>query len=332
MKTIYLDDNTREHAACVATIGMFDGIHLGHRFVISHLCHVAHERGLLSCVVTFDRHPRQVVGRSSSGKLLTTLDERLLLLSKTGVDVCVVLPFTEAMAALTAREFMLHVLQEQLGVSVLLTGYDNRFGHRTEQNWHEGFDDYVSYGHSIGMEVQALPPAATTGTAGRPASSSLIRQLLAEGDVAAANEQLGLPYFLTGTVVSGEHIGTDLGFPTANLTVAPDKLVPAPGVYAVYVRLANSVEQKHGMMNIGHRPTFDGQETTLEVNIFRFGGNLYGQQLHVAFIDRIRAERRFDSPEELAHQLRTDAITAESLLLPTDSTRRPPMPFDTNEH
>lgn len=325
MKTIYLNNDTHECDACVATIGMFDGVHLGHRFVINHVCHEAHKRGLLSCIVTFDCHPRQVIGDGPAPSL-TTLDERLLLLSRTDVDVCVVLPFTREMAALSAHGFMQHVLKEQLGVSTLLTGYDNRFGHRTEDNWNEGFNDYVSYGRDLGIEVLGLPAAPIS----TQASSSIIRQLLADGDVAAANERLGYPYFLTGKVVNGEHIGTDLGFPTANLEIKPDKLTPAPGVYAVRVRLEASVEQKHGMMNIGHRPTFDGQQTTLEVNIFRFEGNLYGQQMNISFIDRIRPEQRFDSPEALTEQLRADAKTAEQILIPTDSTRRPEIVINNN--
>ena len=320
MKTIYLNNDTHEQVACVAAIGMFDGVHLGHRFVINHVCHEAHKRGLLSCIITFDRHPKQVIqaenamGTNFTGQL-TTLDERLLLLSRTDVDVCVVLPFTQQMAALSARDFMQHVLKEQLCVNTLLIGYDNRFGH-PQPNHRETFEDYQRYGHELGIDVVALRAAGNV-------SSSTVRCLLAEGDVAAANERLGYPYFLTGTVVNGEHIGTNLGFPTANLETAPDKLIPAPGVYAVRVRLEASVEQKHGMMNIGERPTFDGQQTTLEVNIFRFWGDLYGQQMSISFIDRIRPEQRFDSPEALAEQLRKDAEAAEHLLIPTDSTRRP---------
>lgn len=320
MKTIYLNNDTHEQAACVATIGMFDGVHSGHRFVINHVCHEAHKRGLLSCIITFDRHPKQVTqagdatGTGFTGQL-TTLDERLLLLSRTDVDICVVLPFTREMATLSARDFMQHVLKEQLCVNTLLTGYDNRFGHPLPDR-RETFEDYQRYGRELGIDVVSLCAAGTV-------SSSIVRRLLAEGDVAAANEQLGYPYFLTGTVVNGRHIGTDLGFPTANLEIAPDKLLPAPGVYAVRVRLEASVEQKHGMMNIGHRPTFNGQKTTLEVNIFRFEGDLYGQQMSISLIDRIRPEQRFDSPEALTEQLRKDAEIAEQLLIPTDSTRRP---------
>jgi riboflavin kinase/FMN adenylyltransferase len=279
----------------VATIGMFDGVHRGHQFVLQHVADEARQRSLQSMAITFDK---------SGPQMLTPLDQKRLLLTKTGIDRIEVLTFNEALKQMTAREFMEQELRDRLGVKVLLTGYDNRFGH----NRTEGFEDYVRYGKELGIEVLQLPQEGEI-------SSSIIRQLVIEGDIHKANELLGNPYTILGSVEHGEHIGTKLGYPTANLVLVDKcQLIPAAGVYAVKIRLENSVEWKHGMMNIGMRPTFDGQHQTLEVNVFRLKENLYGQQLQVAFIERLRGEQRFDSIEALKTQLRQDAIEAERIL------------------
>ena len=279
----------------VATIGMFDGVHRGHQFVLQHVADEARQRGLQSMAITFDK---------SGPQMLTPLDQKRLLLTKTGIDRIEVLTFNEALKQMTAREFMEQELRDRLGVKVLLTGYDNRFGH----NRTEGFEDYVRYGQELGIEVLQLPQEGEI-------SSSIIRQLIVDGDIHKANELLGNPYTILGSVEHGEHIGTKLGYPTANLVLVDKcQLIPAAGVYAVKIRLENSVEWKHGMMNIGMRPTFDGQHQTLEVNVFRLKENLYGQQLQVAFIERLRGEKRFDSIEALKEQLRQDAIEAERIL------------------
>lgn len=279
----------------VATIGMFDGVHRGHQFVLQHVADEARQRGLQSMAITFDK---------SSPQTLTPLDQKRLLLTKTGIDRIEVLTFNDALKQMTAREFMERELRDRLNVKVLLTGYDNRFGH----NRTEGFDDYVRYGQELGIEVLQLPQEGEI-------SSSIIRQLVSDGDIHQANELLGNPYTILGSVEHGEHIGTKLGYPTANLVLVDQcQLVPAAGVYAVKIRMENSVEWKHGMMNIGVRPTFDGQHQTLEVNVFRLKENLYGQQLQVAFVERLRGEQRFDSIEALKEQLRQDAIEAERIL------------------
>ena len=279
----------------VATIGMFDGVHRGHQFVLQHVADEARQRGLQSMAITFDK---------SGPQTLTPLDQKRLLLTKTGIDRIEVLTFNDALKQMTAREFMERELRDRLNVKVLLTGYDNRFGH----NRTEGFDDYVCYGQELGIEVLQLPQEGEI-------SSSIIRQLVIDGDIHQANELLGNPYTILGSVGPGEHIGTKLGYPTANLVLVDQcQLVPAAGVYAVKIRMENSVEWKHGMMNIGVRPTFDGQHQTLEVNVFRLKENLYGQQLQVAFVERLRGEQRFDSIEALKEQLRQDAIEAERIL------------------
>ena len=309
MKTIYynIDDKRKVAAAsaemqqpCVATIGFFDGLHRGHQFLIGHLVATARREGLASTVITFDEHPRKVLQSDYQPEMLCTLDSKLLLLSKTEVDNAVVLHFDRQMAALTAREFMQQVLCDHLNVRKLFIGYDHRFGH----NRKETFDDYVRYGKEMGIEVVKSEAFRIDGV---NISSSVIRAFLKEGEVELANRCLGYPYTIIGKVVNGYHEGRKLGFPTANLDISHfGQLIPAPGVYAVRVRMEHSVAMMRGMMNIGCRPTFGGTQMTLEAHIFNFEGDIYGQLLVVSFVKRIRGERKFGSPEELAEQLSED--------------------------
>lgn len=273
----------------VATIGMFDGVHRGHQFVLRHVVDEAQRRGLHSMAVTFDRQ---------GAPTLTPLADKLRLMAQCGIERTEVLTFDDALKQLTARQFMADVLQARYDVRVLMIGYDNRFGH----NRAEGFDDYVRYGRELGMDVLQLPAEGTV-------CSSMIRQLLTNGDVAAVAEALGYAYTISGRVAHGEHVGTQMGFPTANLV--PDcatQLLPAPGVYAVRVGTHG------GMMNIGTRPTFDGHQQTLEVNIFDFDDDLYGREISVSFVQRLRDEKYFDSPEALIHQLQIDSQQAKHIL------------------
>ncbi len=291
----------------VATIGFFDGVHYGHRFLIDRVIEEAQRSGMSSAVITFDRHPREVLQTDYQPDLLSTLDEKLLLLSKTHVDNTVVLHFDASLAALTAHDFMRDVLQGQLKVRKLIIGYDNRFGH----NRSEGFDDYVRYGKELGIEViradAFLPDDVRV-------SSSVIRTCLREGRVEEANRLLGYDYTIESRIVSGYQNGRKMGFPTANLDVTRcQQLLPASGVYAVLVRLKDSVGWKRGMMNIGHRPTFNGTTTSMEVNLFNFSGDLYGQELLVSFISKIRDERKFDSIDALAEQLQHDKVQINKL-------------------
>ena len=293
--------------ACVATIGFFDGVHRGHQFLIRHLVDTARQDGLASTVITFDEHPRKVLQSDYQPEMLSTLDSKLLLLSKTEVDNAVVLHFDRQMAALSAREFMQQVLHDHLNVKKLFIGYDHRFGH----NRADTFDDYVRYGEEMGIEVIKNEAFQIDGI---NISSSVIRSFLKEGEIEMANRCLGYPYTIIGKVVNGYHEGRKLGFPTANLDMSHfGQLIPAPGVYAVNARMENTVVWKHGMMNIGTRPTFNGKGITLETHIFNFDGDIYDQLLLVSFVKRIRGERKFDGPEELALQLKEDEETVLSL-------------------
>ena len=305
MIKITLNEGITDVYPSVATIGFFDGVHRGHRFLINNVVKEAASRGLLSTVVTFDRHPRQVLGSDFQPRLLSTNEEKMLLISKTGVERCVMLPFSEQMAQMTACDFMKKILRDRLGVQVLIIGYDNRFGH----NRSEGFDDYVRYGREMGIEVMSAQSFLLHGI---NVSSSVIRSFLQEGEIEMAENCLGYPYFFTGKVVKGFRVGHELGFPTANIEQDNMlKMIPSPGVYAVKVRIEGTVELKHAMMNIGTRPTFNGTQQTLEVHILNFNDDIYGKMISVAFVHKLRNERQFPSKEALSEQLVKDAQMVE---------------------
>ena len=308
MKTIFLNKRLEKAPGSVATIGVFDGVHLGHQLVIGKVLEQARQRGLVSTVITFDRSPREVLDPSFRPQLLTTLEEKSDIIASLGVDQLVVLPFTREMASLSAWDFMQQVLSDQLHVKVLFTGYDNRFGHdRTE-----GFDDYVHYGVKLGMQVLRgdveLMDGELMDGGSLAVSSSEIRRLLAdEGRVELMPRYLTRRYVLKGRVMPGEHIGHKIGYPTANLE--PDgtgKLIPAAGVYAVWAMLEGEQSPRAAMMNIHHQ--------TLEVNILGFDGDLYGQMVQVTFVERLRDELKFDSPEALAAQLEQDRDRVNEIL------------------
>ena len=285
----------------VATIGSFDGVHRGHQCLLQQVRSLADERGLKAMAITFAVSPKQVLG-SNDVVLLNSAEERLTLLRQTGMDEVPMLEFTHEMAAMSARDFMSQVLREQLGVQVLVIGYDHRFGRgRTD-----GFDDYVRYGHELGIEVVRGEACVERGEA---VSSTRIRTCIAEGRVSEASHLLGYNYKLCGTVVGGYKVGRKMGFPTANIHVKEgEKMLPADGVYAVFVRIDADGESKHvGMLNIGHRPTVNnGRERSIEVHILDFEGDLYGKSLCVEFVERLREERTFDSLDALMAQLESD--------------------------
>lgn len=309
MRTIFTDTDTTAMAPCVATIGFFDGVHRGHRYLIKSVIDCASSgQELESTVITFDRHPRQVLNMEFQPSLLSAFDEKLALLSKTGADNCVVLHFDRDMAAMSAFDFMKNVLRDRLNVKKLIMGYDNRFGH----NRAEGFDDYVDYGRELGIEVIRANAFVLNGV---NVSSSVIRTFLSGGEPDMAAMCLGYPYFLSGKVAGGYREGRKLGFPTANIEVSDKhKLIPEKGVYAVKVRIGGGALLLNGMMNIGTRPTFDGQETTMEVNIFDFEDDIYGRSVDVMFYHRLRDERKFSSVKKLAEQLSLDREAAEKAL------------------
>lgn len=287
-------------AGYVATIGFFDGVHRGHQFVIRQLNTIAFEQGLQGLVITFGEHPRKVLQPGFQPTLLTTLPEKLSRLRQNGVDACAVLDFTPEMSRMPAFDFMKHVLKEQYNVKNLLMGYDHRFGHDS----HETFDDYAAYGQQLGLQVRLLDYFADEET--NRISSSAIRRSLLGGDIVQTNRMLGYGYCFEGKVVTGFKVGRKIGFPTANLQ--PDnteKLLPSAGVYAV--RVQTEGQTYPGMLNIGKRPTLaNGDQTSIEVHIIGFEGDLYDCSLQVEFRQRIRDERKFDGIDALIAQLEQD--------------------------
>lgn len=290
-----------------ATIGFFDGVHRGHQFMIDSLTTMAHAQGRQSLVITFDRHPRQVVHADYVPQLITTTDEKLQLLHATAADRIEMLHFDAQMAQLSAYEFMRQVLHEKYGVAMLLTGYDNRFGH----NRAEGFADYVRYGEEMGMKVLQNTPIDIDGMR---VSSSLIRRLIVEGNITEASNCMGHPYSITGSVAHGFQEGRRIGFPTANIVPeSAEKLVPGNGVYATRVSVEGG-EWMPAMLNIGTNPTFQRQQTTIEAHIIGFEGDIYGRKVRVEFGRKLRDEQRFESVEALQKQLEADKKEVEKVL------------------
>ena len=271
------------------------------------MCAVAAGRGLASSVVTFPVHPRKVLQADYHPKLLTTCDEKVSLLAKTGVDYCMMLDFTPEIARLSAREFM-QLLRNKFNIHTLVIGYDHRFGH----NRSESFEDYCRYGEELNIYI-VRARAYTDGE--DKISSSVIRQLLKEGKVSQAAQFLGYNYYLDGTVVDGYKVGRKIGFPTANLQVdCSDKLIPSEGVYAVYVY----VEGKKwvGMLNIGHRPTINnGNNVSIEVNILNFSEDIYHKEMRIEFVKYLRPEEKYGTIDELIAQMHKDREETAKILL-----------------
>lgn len=288
----------------IATIGFFDGVHLGHRYLIGQVLDAAHRHEAESLVVTMYPHPQAIVNPGFQPQLLTTLDEKMCLLHEAGIDHVEVLRFDSAMSRLSAYDFMDQILHQKLGVDILAMGYDHRFGRGGGTA-----DQYQEWGSAVGIEMLHMNPLP-----GEHISSSAIRKLLMKGDVAMASRLLGRPYELCGNVVDGYKVGRKIGFPTANLQPESEKLIPATGVYAVWVMLPDGQRCK-GMLNIGNRPTLaNGDGISIEVHLLRFDGDLYNQPLKLLFVSRVRDERCFGSLEELQSQLRQDALYADDLL------------------
>lgn len=291
----------------VVTVGSFDGVHRGHQDVLGRLVARAAERRTRSVLVTFDPHPLEVVNPAVAPHLLTVGDEKLEVLAESGVDYVAVVPFTRALAALDATEFVDRVLVERFRVAHLLMGHDHAFGRNRAGNP----DVLRRLGESRGFSVEVV--SAVTAGQGQPISSTFIRRAVAGGDLASAAEGLGRPYAVGGRVVSGESRGRLLGFPTINVPIeSPRKLLPPQGVYAVRVQSAHGTFG--GMMNLGPRPTFGDAEVGLEVHLFDVARDFYGLRVRVDFVARLRDVRKFDGVEALVAQLRRDEASARGIL------------------
>jgi riboflavin kinase/FMN adenylyltransferase len=289
----------------VATIGNFDGVHLGHQAILARVCQRARELEGQAVAITFNPHPVKVLRPEVNLPLLTTPDQKLQLMADSGLDAVVVLPFTPKFAALPAREFVGQYFCERLKAREVVVGHDYCFGRGREGN----IELLKQMGEINGFTVQVVWAVEVHGAV---VSSSLIRALLRLGKVMEANRLLGRPYGVAGRVIQGKGRGAKLlGVPTANI-LSSNELLPASGIYAVWVRRGTATLP--GVANIGTCPTFDNEELSLEVHLLEFSGDLYGESLEVQFVARLREEQRFPSLETLAAQIRADIAAAQRVL------------------
>lgn len=298
-----LTGQNRDKNAKTATIGFFDGVHSGHRYLLDMLKKDALENGIASMAVTFKNHPRLFFDPDCDLKYLTLPEEKSEIFNDMNIDYCLMLDFSKEIASLTSRQFM-QFLHEEYGVIHLLIGYDHRFGSDKEYQ----LSDYEQYGKEIGIDVIKCGEHIEHH---KEVSSSKIRKALSTCNITDANILLGYRYALRGKVIGGHKLGRTIGFPTANIETSPYKLIPANGVYAVNVIFCGT--RYWGMLNIGNRPTVDGGTQSIEVNIFDFEGDIYGEELTIEFVDFVRAEQKFDTIEELRQQLFADKNTVLAL-------------------
>lgn len=309
MKVYYnLSDFSPLPNAAVA-VGTFDGVHIGHQKILNQLTKAAHKIKGESVLLTFSPHPRMVLQPDAELKLLNAQAEKIELLSNTGLDHLIIHPFTKEFSRTTGLDFVRNMLVNQIGAKKLVIGYDHHFGRNREGS----FEHLKEYGPVYGFEVEEIPAQDIDDIT---VSSTKVRKALGEGDVKTAASYLSYSYPITGKIVSGEGLGKGLGFPTANVLVEDvNKLIPTDGVYAVKCNFpASPEEQFSGMCNIGRRPTFNGKFKTIEVNLFDFNRDIYGEQITLKFIDRIRGEQKFNGQEALVKQLHEDETTARSIL------------------
>lgn len=294
----------------VVTIGTFDGVHLGHRKILDRLSEIAHDTGGETVLFTFQPHPRQVLSPDEHNlRLINTLEEKIGLLQHAGVDHLVVYPFTREFAALSYKEFVRDILVGQIHTGCLVVGYDHKFGKNREGD----FEYLQQCAREYHFRIERLDPLLINEAS---VSSTLIRQALESGNIGMANQYLGYPYELHGRVVEGLKVGRKIGFPTANIEASEvTKLIPGYGVYAVKIKVMGSLY--NGMLNIGSRPTFNqnADNRSIEVNIFNFEGTLYGEEITLVFISKIRDEQKFPGIDALIARLHEDKEAALQILI-----------------
>lgn len=300
MKTVRHLSEIEFQRNSVVSVGSFDGVHRAHQEVIREVTRRARGRGGRSVLVTFEPHPKLVLGPAPGEvRLLTTLEERVELCDQLDIDLLFVIPFTFEFSRQSFREFYIQYIVEGVGASEVIEGYDHHFGRDREGS----VQGLLQMGREFDFSVIAMKPV-TLG--GEIVSSSAIRKHLLEGDVARAAELLGRPYSVTGTVIRGDGRGKSLGYPTANIVLSsPVKLVPQDGIYVGMVRRRSSVS--YGLISIGTRPTFvENGERSIEVYLIDFEGDLYGESIEIRFLKRLREERKFPTAEELIQQMNDD--------------------------
>jgi riboflavin kinase/FMN adenylyltransferase len=313
MKVYNHIDEFKQIKNAVVTIGTFDGVHIGHQKIISRLQEVARQKGGETVILTFFPHPRMILHPDDLNiKLISTMEEKAERLSNLGIDHLIITPFTRDFSNLSPQEYIREVLVKKIGTAQIIIGYDHRFG----KDRSGGLKELQHYSSELGYEVEEIPEQDIDDVA---ISSTKIRNAILSGDVKTAETFLGYPFHLTGKVIKGDQIGRKLGFPTANLFIEESyKLIPSDGIYAVSVDFKTEetkLKSAKGMAYIGHRPTINGMSRNIEVNIFDFSEDIYGQTIRLNFLEYMRGDQKFNSLEELKEQLGLDEVKARSLLL-----------------
>lgn len=298
MKIYHSIEEFQKISNAVVTTGTFDGVHIGHQKIIDRLRSIANDIDGETVLLTFFPHPRMVLFSDSDIKLISTKNEKIKLLDAAGIDHLIIHPFSRAFSRLSSVEFVRDVLVNKIGTKRLVIGYNHQFGRNREGT----FEHLKEYGPVYGFQVEEISAQDIDEVS---VSSTKIRRALEEGQVDIAAEYLTRPFFLSGIVVKGNHLGTKIGFPTANIQVLDShKIIPANGVYSVLVSAGG--KQYKGMLNIGVRPTVDGSEKTIEVHIINFNDDLYGEEIAIEFVSWIRDEQKFNSIDALKEQLQLD--------------------------
>ena len=306
MKKINGVKNFSINSPSILTLGTFDGVHKGHQKILKKLKHEAKKDNLKSIVLTFFPHPRTVLNPNFKLKLINTIEERTRLFEKSKIDILITHPFDKNFSELSPDQFVKNILVNKLKIKKILIGYDHRFG----KNRTAGFKDLKIFGLKYGFEVIEISVEEKNKVS---ISSTKIRNSIIEGDIKTAKSYLGYDFSLKGEVVNGNAIGRTIGFPTANLNINQDyKLIPKNGVYLIRTFLEG--KKVHGMMNIGVKPTLKSKDTSIEVNLFEWGGNLYGKVIEVFILYYIREEKKFDSLIKLGNQIKLDKKTCIKLI------------------
>lgn len=306
MKIFNRIQDFRSKNQTIATLGTFDGVHLGHEKIIERLTQSASDENFESLVLTFFPHPRMVLQNDGTIKLLNTIQERAVLLEKAGLDNLIIHPFDQKFSQMEAEEFVKTILVEQFNIKKIIIGHDHRFG----RNRSADINDLIGFGKIYNFEVEQISAEEIDEVS---ISSTKIRNALDAGNIALANEYLGYNYFLSGKVIHGKQLGRTINFPTANIQIEEDyKLIPQNGVYIVKSFIAGNLV--YGMMNIGTNPTVDGKKQSIEVHYLDFEGDLYDQNIAVEFLQRIRSEEKFPSFDALRQQIENDRITAKEFI------------------
>lgn len=298
------DYNKKEKS--IVTIGTFDGVHIGHKLILEKLIQNAKERDCESVVLTFFPHPRMVLQESSDVKLINTIKEKSELIGNIGIENLIIHPFDQKFSRLTAEEFVKTILVDLLNIKKIIIGYDHRFGRNRTAN----IDDLIVYGKQYDFEVEQISAQEINDNA---VSSTKIRNAILEGNISLANKYLGYNYTFSGEVVKGKQLGRTIGFPTANIHIKESyKLIPKNGVYIVKSNYdGNTI---FGMMNIGNRPTVNGENQTIEVNFFDFDEDIYNKIISIEILAFIREEQKFDSLDSLKSQLNKDQQSSLSYI------------------